>query len=194
MAAWHTPRPPDFFSSSRYLHRGVARRRPRRRAPLAVIAAVSRRSSRGLRRGRGFAQGQRRRRAAAVGHLARDPVGGHGAREINPTAIRGQREVDAPMVHPHVIERLADHRLDRKSTRLNSSHQIISYAVFCLKKKIAVIRNWQRLSWISIPPRRSVRSPPPTPRQRSIANSTSRFFSLLMLHFTASERANTHSH
>src|SRR5438552_6146064 len=27
------------------------------------------------------------------------------------------------------------HLLDRKSTRLNSSHQIISYAVFCLKKK-----------------------------------------------------------
>src|SRR5258708_27000859 len=25
--------------------------------------------------------------------------------------------------------------IDRKSTRLNSSHQIISYAVFCLKKK-----------------------------------------------------------
>src|SRR5258708_29619538 len=37
---------------------------------------------------------------------------------------------------------VADHRYstknkcaDRKSTRLNSSHQIISYAVFCLKKK-----------------------------------------------------------
>src|SRR5207244_13652075 len=27
------------------------------------------------------------------------------------------------------------HGPDRKSTRLNSSHQIISYAVFCLKKK-----------------------------------------------------------
>src|SRR5207244_11831790 len=27
------------------------------------------------------------------------------------------------------------HPPDRKSTRLNSSHQIISYAVFCLKKK-----------------------------------------------------------
>src|SRR5258708_13047610 len=27
---------------------------------------------------------------------------------------------------------------DRKSTRLNSSHQIISYAVFCLKKKIKI--------------------------------------------------------
>src|SRR5258708_24814261 len=29
---------------------------------------------------------------------------------------------------------------DRKSTRLNSSHQIISYAVFCLKKKNDVLR------------------------------------------------------
>src|SRR5690606_40592119 len=28
-----------------------------------------------------------------------------------------------------------DYRLDRKSTRLNSSHVKISYAVFCLKKK-----------------------------------------------------------
>src|SRR5258708_14479637 len=28
-----------------------------------------------------------------------------------------------------------DQERDRKSTRLNSSHQIISYAVFCLKKK-----------------------------------------------------------
>src|SRR5258708_31690294 len=31
-------------------------------------------------------------------------------------------------------------RLDRKSTRLNSSHQIISYAVFCLKKKTCIVR------------------------------------------------------
>jgi len=31
--------------------------------------------------------------------------------------------------------RLALDWADRKSTRLNSSHQIISYAVFCLKKK-----------------------------------------------------------
>src|SRR5258708_31742856 len=29
---------------------------------------------------------------------------------------------------------------DRKSTRLNSSHQIISYAVFCLKKKKKTLR------------------------------------------------------
>src|SRR5437879_7697276 len=29
---------------------------------------------------------------------------------------------------------------DRKSTRLNSSHRCISYAVFCLKKKSIIIR------------------------------------------------------
>src|SRR5438034_6672149 len=31
--------------------------------------------------------------------------------------------------------RAASRLLDRKSTRLNSSHTVISYAVFCLKKK-----------------------------------------------------------
>ena len=31
--------------------------------------------------------------------------------------------------------RTIDRVLDRKSTRLNSSHVVISYAVFCLKKK-----------------------------------------------------------
>src|SRR5258708_10521409 len=38
---------------------------------------------------------------------------------------------------PHICIRRAVLRSlrDRKSTRLNSSHQIISYAVFCLKKK-----------------------------------------------------------
>src|SRR5207244_11074324 len=38
--------------------------------------------------------------------------------------------------HEHTRQRPAPApRTDRKSTRLNSSHQIISYAVFCLKKK-----------------------------------------------------------
>src|SRR5688572_31391293 len=32
------------------------------------------------------------------------------------------------------------HVLDRKSTRLNSSHSQISYAVFCLKKKNKIIQ------------------------------------------------------
>src|SRR5439155_25164259 len=37
-------------------------------------------------------------------------------------------ETDAPFLTPHNAP-------DRKSTRLNSSHVAISYAVFCLKKK-----------------------------------------------------------
>src|SRR5436190_5582496 len=36
---------------------------------------------------------------------------------------------------PLVLRRRAAESLDRKSTRLNSSHTVISYAVFCLKKK-----------------------------------------------------------
>src|SRR3712207_7395109 len=36
---------------------------------------------------------------------------------------------------PDRVRESARHRQDRKSTRLNSSHANISYAVFCLKKK-----------------------------------------------------------
>src|SRR3712207_7143982 len=45
-----------------------------------------------------------------------------------------QRHVGAGLVHER-IDRLAQPQIDRKSTRLNSSHANISYAVFCLKKK-----------------------------------------------------------
>src|SRR5258708_22066475 len=38
---------------------------------------------------------------------------------------------------------------DRKSTRLNSSHQIISYAVFCLKKKKNKWKKWHRTTSIT---------------------------------------------
>src|SRR5688572_31678300 len=48
-----------------------------------------------------------------------DRRGGRRAREPQPAAVEAQ---DLPP-------------LDRKSTRLNSSHSQISYAVFCLKKK-----------------------------------------------------------
>src|SRR5258708_27630102 len=47
--------------------------------------------------------------------------------------LRG-RDGPGPGPEPRAGEELLDRR-DRKSTRLNSSHQIISYAVFCLKKK-----------------------------------------------------------
>src|SRR5260221_10246682 len=43
--------------------------------------------------------------------------------------LRGDREVPRRAPHLGQIGR------DRKSTRLNSSHTVISYAVFCLKKK-----------------------------------------------------------
>src|SRR5688500_19529613 len=40
----------------------------------------------------------------------------------------------------------ADARVDRKSTRLNSSHLVISYAVFCLKKKTLTIEKAKRFN------------------------------------------------
>src|SRR3712207_7502757 len=49
---------------------------------------------------------------------------------------------------------------DRKSTRLNSSHANISYAVFCLKKKT---------EWHAPPPRRpAIRTPVPSPPHGSL--------------------------
>src|SRR5437879_8939580 len=38
-------------------------------------------------------------------------------------------------IRRHVADPRAASAVDRKSTRLNSSHRCISYAVFCLKKK-----------------------------------------------------------
>src|SRR5947207_4642145 len=60
-----------------------------------------------------------------VGGEARDPYP-VADREISKDATAG----DAP-------------RRDRKSTRLNSSHTVISYAVFCLKKKKQIITTYQ---------------------------------------------------
>src|SRR5256885_12676464 len=54
--------------------------------------------------------------AASVGRLPRVAV----------TATEGLRERKKRQTHAAI---------DRKSTRLNSSHLVISYAVFCLKKK-----------------------------------------------------------
>src|SRR5688572_31233107 len=48
--------------------------------------------------------------------------------------IEGPR-LDQPVGHAHVALARRRHVRDRKSTRLNSSHSQISYAVFCLKKK-----------------------------------------------------------
>src|SRR5438445_5265255 len=45
--------------------------------------------------------------------------------------VRDDRTDPVPLVLPQAL----GPQLDRKSTRLNSSHANISYAVFCLKKK-----------------------------------------------------------
>src|SRR5256885_14086101 len=65
------------------------------------------------------------------------PRRGDGAR-VNRLQRRGQ-EIDAlqeerPLLGEEDGETLVGGE-DRKSTRLNSSHLVISYAVFCLKKK-----------------------------------------------------------
>src|SRR3989454_2811091 len=47
----------------------------------------------------------------------------------DPPELRHRPRWDPGGVAPYVLQQ------DRKSTRLNSSHLVISYAVFCLKKK-----------------------------------------------------------
>src|SRR5256885_5957163 len=53
-----------------------------------------------------------------------------GAVVVSEPVAGGDR--DGPVV---IGERAVEPAADRKSTRLNSSHLVISYAVFCLKKK-----------------------------------------------------------
>src|SRR6266702_10917 len=56
------------------------------------------------------------------------------------TLFRPRRRcIDAGLARRQLHHR-ANHRRDRKSTRLNSSHVAISYAVFCLKKKSVPMR------------------------------------------------------
>src|SRR5690349_23769289 len=68
-------------------------------------------------------------------------LGGVHAGEVVPEVALEQRE-HRSLEHHAVEPALADVRAvraqDRKSTRLNSSHVEISYAVFCLKKKIMI--------------------------------------------------------
>src|SRR5690242_20912211 len=56
-------------------------------------------------------------------------------RRENQTAGLSVRELDRAHEPAHARGRALERTGDRKSTRLNSSHMSISYAVFCLKKK-----------------------------------------------------------
>src|SRR5256886_7677983 len=77
-------------------------------------------------------------------------------------------------------------RLDRKSTRLNSSHSQISYAVFCLKKKKAY--NILPLSL----PFFLHSSPPPTPHTLMYTSHPPRSNPALITPLTSSSSHNTH--
>src|SRR5947209_15812106 len=54
--------------------------------------------------------------------------------EVRAALARGEAELKKERRARAALEAQAEER-DRKSTRLNSSHANISYAVFCLKKK-----------------------------------------------------------
>src|SRR5437762_9912134 len=71
-------------------------------------------------------------RAEAGQHL----VGQHTLLLVIDCLDRFEHAQRLPVVARDAGQRLDVLREDRKSTRLNSSHRCISYAVFCLKKKI----------------------------------------------------------
>src|SRR2546426_2311579 len=70
----------------------------------------------------------RSHRSPAVHRIRSLGPPGHGDVQI--------REGDSRRSSHRRVQQRAHETGDRKSTRLNSSHLVISYAVFCLKKKI----------------------------------------------------------
>src|SRR5690242_21276512 len=66
------------------------------------------------------------RAAERTGRDVETPAVEPGHRDLEADALFAKPVLDR---HPRILEQ------DRKSTRLNSSHMSISYAVFCLKKK-----------------------------------------------------------
>src|SRR2546421_4817380 len=74
------------------------------------------------------------RSSPAQGEAARAPQASEGQAVVQNVSLQ---QADAAQNAPATIERkiIRNANVDRKSTRLNSSHDQISYAVFCLKKK-----------------------------------------------------------
>src|SRR5207249_11450720 len=54
-------------------------------------------------------------------------------------AVEQERKIRENELNTEVAVQTKQREIDRKSTRLNSSHVSISYAVFCLKKKKIMI-------------------------------------------------------
>src|SRR2546426_5409686 len=72
---------------------------------------------------------------AAVASLEQEPHSSGLFRSLS--GVLGELKLD---LHQIDLFAVATGPGDRKSTRLNSSHLVISYAVFCLKKKKTILR------------------------------------------------------
>src|SRR5882672_1038212 len=108
-----------------------ARRPPRPAARVRVARGAAGRADRALGRPAG--------RPAAADVRSRRALGSAPARR----ALQGRvRE------RPILRRAPAQPRADRKSTRLNSSHTVISYAVFCLKKKKKIKYEYKKIKKI----------------------------------------------
>src|SRR5256885_9843624 len=81
----------------------------------------------------------------AVPDAGRDARAQHGDQDhvlVGDKVFAGQH-LDGVVLEMRVVIEERSLARDRKSTRLNSSHLVISYAVFCLKKK----KKWRRFIW-----------------------------------------------
>src|SRR5947207_262911 len=77
-----------------------------------------------------------RRRGRGSGVDVLDEVGASGSAIASPQL--GSRGSVVGREEQRTTNGVHAARIDRKSTRLNFSHTVISYAVFCLKKKIYI--------------------------------------------------------
>src|SRR2546426_2862793 len=89
---------------------------------------------RGIRRSECRVELRREARGDSLGQAE----GGHSALKVDDLSRRTEHRDVEPCARL-IAARVG--RQDRKSTRLNSSHLVISYAVFCLKKKKTTIRH-----------------------------------------------------
>src|SRR5690349_9842301 len=95
--------------------------------------------------GKGKGKDKDKGAGGAVDHAPKAAEGTPRLREYYEKTVRAKLQKDFGLPNPHQVPRLEKVVLnigmgdagkkDRKSTRLNSSHVEISYAVFCLKKK-----------------------------------------------------------
>src|SRR3712207_8805663 len=91
-------------------------------------------------------------------------VGEKGARNADHGIGLDEKPIEAPRHGRPPTKHILLPRLDRKSTRLNSSHANSSYAVFCLKKKTHILS--------------CIRRPPPNHTAIPIASASSLTISL----------------